>query len=151
MMWRYVYDLIMWLHIHTTNDSLHITIRLSVKNNFSLYFTFTSMTLHICLLITIHQGMRIFSLDQEQDHFLPFGCVQSNDKCGLFCPFYAIHKPNFVPPLDITKCPPTISCNMCDCKCLINKDVHKGSLQALQVVVMLSASHVLQNSPQFTV
>jgi hypothetical protein len=28
---------------------------------------------------------------------------------------------------------------------------HEGSLQALQVVVMLSASHVLQNSPQFTV
>jgi hypothetical protein len=32
------------------------------------------------------------------------------------------------------------------CRCL-----HEGSLQALQVVVMLSASHVLQNSPQFTV
>jgi len=27
----------------------------------------------------------------------------------------------------------------------------KGSLQAVQVVVMLSASHVLQNSPQFIV
>jgi len=26
---------------------------------------------------------------------------------------------------------------------------HEGSPQALQVVVMLSASHVLQNSPQF--
>ena len=28
---------------------------------------------------------------------------------------------------------------------------HKGSLQTVQVVVMLSASHVLQNSPQFIV
>ena len=32
------------------------------------------------------------------------------------------------------------------CRCL-----HVGSLQALQVVVILLASHVLQNSPQFTV
>ena len=32
------------------------------------------------------------------------------------------------------------------CRCL-----HEGSLQALQVVVILLASHVLQNSPQFTV
>ena len=32
------------------------------------------------------------------------------------------------------------------CHCL-----QKGSLQALQVVVTLSASHVLQNNPQFTV
>jgi hypothetical protein len=32
------------------------------------------------------------------------------------------------------------------CRCL-----HEGSLQALQVVVMLSASHILENSPQFTV
>jgi len=29
--------------------------------------------------------------------------------------------------------------------------LHEGSLQALQVVVMFSANHVLQNSPQFTV
>ena len=28
---------------------------------------------------------------------------------------------------------------------------HEGSLQAVQVVVALSASHVLQNSPQFVV
>ena len=28
---------------------------------------------------------------------------------------------------------------------------HEGSLQTVQVVVALSASHVLQNSPQFTV
>jgi hypothetical protein len=28
---------------------------------------------------------------------------------------------------------------------------HEGSLQAVQVVVTLSASHVLQNSPQFIV
>ena len=28
---------------------------------------------------------------------------------------------------------------------------HEGSLQAVQVVVMLSASHALQNSPQFIV
>jgi hypothetical protein len=32
------------------------------------------------------------------------------------------------------------------CLCL-----HKGSPQTLQVVVMLSACHVLQNSPQFIV
>ena len=32
------------------------------------------------------------------------------------------------------------------CHCL-----HKGSLQALQVVAMLSSSHVLQNGPQFTI
>jgi len=32
------------------------------------------------------------------------------------------------------------------CRCF-----HEGSLQTLQVVVTLSASHVLQNSPQFIV
>ena len=32
------------------------------------------------------------------------------------------------------------------CRCF-----HEGSLQALQVVVALPASHVLQNSPQFIV
>ena len=32
------------------------------------------------------------------------------------------------------------------CRCF-----HEGSLQAVQVVVALSASHVLQNSPQFIV
>jgi len=32
------------------------------------------------------------------------------------------------------------------CCCL-----HEGSLQVVQVVVILLASHVLQNSPQFTV
>jgi len=33
----------------------------------------------------------------------------------------------------------------------IRRCFHEGSLQSVQVVVMLSASHVLQNSPQFIV
>jgi len=43
----------------------------------------------------------------------------------------------------------------CHCTHCLQGDLwcclYEGSLQALQVVVMLSASHVLQNSPQFTV
>ena len=43
----------------------------------------------------------------------------------------------------------------CRCTLRLQGDLwcclHKGSPQALQAVVMLSASHVLQNSPQFIV